>query len=207
MIIVVTGGIGSGKSSVCRILAERYGFHIYEADAKVKELYDVHPSLLDEIELALGRRLRDEYGRLMPSELSKVIFSDINALNKVESLVFPALKEDFIKWMTENDDGLPFIFESATILEKPQLEGFGDMTVLVDAPYQIRLQRAASRDGDKARVEARMVHQKLMNDLSNGAADDRIDHVIDNSGTESELMTKIGEFITEIGHNTNVIQL
>ena len=207
MIIVVTGGIGSGKSSVCRILKERYGFHIYEADSKVKQLYDIHPTLLDDIEEGLGRRLRDGNGRFKPSELSNVIFNDRSALEKVESLVFPTLKEDFRQWMNGHDDGKPTVFESATILEKPQFDGFGDTTVLVDAPYAIRLGRAAQRDGDKAGVEARMSHQKLMNSLSDGAEDMRIDHVIDNSGTEDELTAKIDDFVRKIGYNTNVTQI
>ena len=204
MIIVVTGGIGSGKSSVCRILAERYGFHIYEADSKVKGLYDSHPTLLTQIEADLGKTLRDVNGRFKPSELAAVIFSDSSALGTVESHVFPALKEDFSSWMNGHDDGLPVVFESATVLEKPQFDGFGDIVVLVDAPFTTRLERAVSRDGNRAGVEARMKHQRLMNSLSEGAVDERIDHVIHNGGTEGELEVEIDGFIKKFNDNINV---
>lgn len=204
MIIVLTGGIGSGKSQVCRILAEKYGFHIYEADSKVKDLYHDHPTLLDDIESSLGKSFRGNDGVFQPSLLSKVIFSDKAALETVESIVFPVLKEDFADWMADIHDGLPIVFESATVLEKPYFDSFGDITVLVNAPYSLRLERAVRRDADKNRVESRMAHQILMNRLSDGYHDDRIDYVIDNSGPIEELESKINDFVSKIDYNINV---
>ena len=204
MIIVLTGGIGSGKSQVCRILSEDYGFHVYEADARVKELYNTHPELLSRIEVALGASFRNAEGDFVPSSLAQVIFCDCNALETVESLVFPVLIDDFNKWMSGITDDLPVIFESATVLEKPQFSGFGDFIVLVNAPYSIRLARAGVRDGDSAKVESRMGFQKLMNRLSEGESDPRIDYVIDNSGSIDELKAKIKDFVLELGKNKNV---
>lgn len=204
MIIVLTGGIGSGKSQVCRILSEDYGFHVYEADARVKELYNTHPELLSRIEVALGASFRNAEGDFVPSSLAQVIFCDCNALETVESLVFPVLIDDFNKWMSGITDDLPVIFESATVLEKPQFSGFGDLIVLVNAPYSIRLARAGVRDGDSAKVESRMGFQKLMNRLSEGESDPRIDYVIDNSGSIDELKAKIKDFVLELGKNKNV---
>ena len=207
MIIVLTGGIGSGKSQVCRILSENYGFHVYEADAKVKELYSAHPDLLDRIESALGASFRNDEGVFVPSALAQVIFNDRIALETVESFVFPVLIDDFNSWMSGITDDLPVVFESATVLEKPQFTGFGDFTVLVDAPYDLRLSRASERDGDKVKVESRMSLQVLMNRLSEGCEDKRIDYVLDNSGTKDELLVKIQDFVAEITDNTNVTHI
>ena len=204
MMIVLTGGIGSGKSQVCSILSGMYGFHVYEADAKVKELYCTHPTLLADIENCLGVSLRDNDGKFQPTLLAQIIFKDSDALIKVENIVFPALIDDFQKWMSNLEDERPVIFESATVLEKSQFEGFGDMTVLVNAPYSIRLARAGVRDGDSAKVESRMGFQKLMNRLSEGESDPRIDYVIDNSGSIDELKAKIKDFVLELGKNKNV---
>lgn len=198
MIIVLTGGIGSGKSQVCRILSEDYGFHVYEADARVKELYNTHPELLSRIEVAIGASFRNAEGDFVPSSLAQVIFCDGNALETVESLVFPVLIDDFNTWMSGITDDLPVIFESATVLEKPQFSGFGDLIVLVNAPYDLRLSRASERDGDRAKVESRMSFQSLMNRLSEGLADERIDFILDNSGTIEELKNKINNFVTTI---------
>ena len=199
MMIVLTGGIGSGKSQVCSILSEMYGFHVYEADAKVKELYCTHPTLLADIENCLDVSLRDNDGKFQATLLAQIIFKDSDALIKVENIVFPALIDDFQKWRSNLKDERPVIFESATVLEKSQFEGFGDMTVLVNAPYSIRLARAGVRDGDSAKVESRMGFQKLMNRLSEGESDSRVDVILENDSSFEDLEEKLKEFIEKYG--------
>jgi dephospho-CoA kinase len=83
------------------------------------------------------------------------------------------------------------VFESATVLEKPQFEGFGDKIVLVDAPFETRLERACRRDGtDREKVLARMHNQKLMNELSAGGEDPRIDCRIVNDCSIDDLVCR-----------------
>lgn len=190
-VIVVTGGIGSGKSSACRFLEKEYGWPVYYADGKVKELYAKSPDLLDRIEKALESRFRDENGVFVPSLLAAVIFSDKTALDKVESLVFPELISDFGQWKTEHDSKY-VILESATILEKPSLKGVGDITVLVDAPLGVRAARAAARDSvSETEIIRRMSQQPLMNSLSLIGEYPDVDVVIINDSTEDELQEKL----------------
>lgn len=197
--MVVTGGIGSGKSFVCRILNERYGYPVYEADAKVKELYVSKPALLDAIEAALGMSVREADGKFSPRMLAAAIFSDRGALENVETLVFPALKEDFATFMVLHSDKEYVVFESATVLEKRQFDGFGDVTVLVDAPFEVRLERAVARDGiPREKVLERMTNQRLMNELSEGGKDSRIDYVIVNDGMAAEVGKKVAEMLEKL---------
>ena len=190
MVLVVTGGIGRGKSEVCRILMDMGYVHQYNADSRAKALYEEHPTLLGDIEASLGCSLRDENGRFQPSRLAAVIFSDRTALEIVESHLFPALKEDFFSYAGECGEGV-VVFESATVLEKTQFDGFGDKIILVDAPFETRLERACRRDGaDREKVLARMQNQKLMNDLSDGSEDSRIDCKIMNDSTFEELVSR-----------------
>lgn len=192
-VLVVTGGIGSGKSTVCRILAEKGLTFQYNADARVKMLYSHCPSLLDSIEQALEVSLRDENGSFLPSLLATRIFSDKEALDKVESTVFPYLKADFESFLSDSDADV-VVFESATVLEKPEFEGFGDKIVLVDAPFELRLERACRRDSaDKEAVLSRMRSQKLMNALSQGASDPRIDAVIVNDCSPEILEQRVNQ--------------
>ena len=144
-VVVVTGGIGSGKSAVCRIMYDKGWTAQYNADSRVKALYVEKVGLLESLETSLGCVLRDEDGTFKPHLLAKVIFSDREALKKVEALVFPALLEDFDIFRKANAEADVIIFESATILEKPQFDGFGDVTVLVDAPLQTRLEREVEK--------------------------------------------------------------
>lgn len=190
-VIVVTGGIGSGKSSACRFLEKEYGWPVYYADDKVKELYGRSPDLLNRIEEALDGRFRDENGVFVPSLLAAVIFSDKSALDKVESLVFPELISDFDQWKAELGTDY-VILESATILEKPSLKGVGDITVLVDAPLGVRAARAASRDSvSEEEIIRRMSRQPLMNSLSLIGEYPDVDMVIINDSTEADLQEKL----------------
>ena len=198
-VVVITGGIGSGKSSVCAYLEKAYGWPVYEADAKVKQMYVTHPSLLTDIEKTLGLSLRDEAGDFKPSLLASVIFNDRDALIKVEDLVFPVLSEDFEHWKSQHSDRDFVILESATILEKPQLKGMGDVTVLIDAPLQLRQQRASLRDGVSAEmISRRMESQTLMNDISSGKVESPAQYTVINDGTYDDLTLNIDNLVKKL---------
>ena len=194
-VLIVTGGIGSGKSLVCRMLAHSFDIPVYEADRRVKDLYIEVPSILDDIEKSLELCLRDISGAFNPRKLADVIFTDSEALRIVEDIVFPRLKEDFIIW-AEKQGKEVVAFESATVLEKSQFDDFGDLVLMIDAPKELRLTRACSRDGvDPASIQARMAAQPLMNYMSDGGCCERIDQTIMNDGTEGDLQRKLTEFI------------
>ncbi len=201
-VLIVTGGIGSGKSVVCGILREMGIAAQYNADSRVKELYEEHPTLLNDIEAAVGERLRDEEGRFMPKMLSDIIFHNNAAMHMVENLVFPALIDDFRIFVETRADDEYIVFESATVLEKPFFDGLGDKTILVDAPYSVRLERACMRDGvSKEAIQARMAFQPLMNALSEGYVDSRIDAVIVNDAGIEELRERTREVISHLFDN------
>ena len=198
-ILAVTGGIGSGKSEVCRILAEN-GFTLqYNADSRAKALYVECPGLLESIEVSLGCGLRDEDGNFIPSRLAAVIFSDAAALQKVEALLFPEMIRDFHRMMAEAAEDQIVVFESATFLEKKQFDGFADIVLLVDAPFEMRLERACRRDGaSKEAIMARMKSQRLMNELSEGLEDSRITYRVLNVGTRQDLEQKVQDILSQI---------
>ena len=188
MIVIVTGGIGSGKSQVCRMLEEMYGFPVYEADRKAKELYVRYPELLSSIEKELDCRIRNEEGAFQPSLLARRIFGDEKAIAVVESLLFPYLISDF-KEFAESSGNI-IIFESATVLAKPQFDGFADKVVLVDAPYELRISRACERDGiSKESVMARMSAQPFPPFAEVDEA--KIDEIILNDGSLDELKAAV----------------
>lgn len=198
-ILAVTGGIGSGKSEVCRILAENGLTLQYNADSRAKELYVECPGLLDEIEKELGERFTDAEGNFVPSRLAAVIFSDAAAMEKVEALLFPEMIRDFHRIMAEAVQDQIVVFESATFLEKKQFDGFADIVLLVDAPFDMRLERACRRDGaSKEAIIARMKNQRLMNELSEGLEDPRINYRVQNDGTRQELEHKVLSVLSQI---------
>ena len=197
MVVIVTGGIGSGKSMVCRMIRDIYGFPVYEADKRAKELYVRYPELLESIEKALSCSVRDSGGNFQPRLLAERIFADADALAVVESLLFPFMMSDFREF-AENSGNI-IIFESATVLEKPQFDGFGDKVVLVDAPRETRIERACARDGiSREAVLARMDAQKLMNAVSEGAVCSRIDEIIMNDGSADDLLEAVKDVMERL---------
>ena len=156
--LLVTGGIGSGKSAVCAYLQER-GIPVYDSDRAVKRLYASDPDLLPALETLFGTSLRLPDGSLDRQKLSGILFSDRSALARLESVVHPAVLRDFVTW--RNCQQAPWVvMESAIALQKPLFDGVYDAVLLVTAPEAQRLDRACRRDGaDREAVLARMAVQ------------------------------------------------
>ena len=166
-VIALTGGIGSGKSAVARYLAGR-GVHVYDSDSRAKALYAENPGMVSAIEDSLGLSLRGSGGIFSPALLAKAVFSSTASLRKVESVVHPAVLDDFRHWLSglpEYGPGFPYpvpfvIMESAIVASLPLFKGVYDALVLVDAPEGLRTERVISRSGlTRGEVAARMARQ------------------------------------------------
>lgn len=154
--LLVTGGIGSGKSAVCACLRER-GIPVYDSDAETRRLYDEDPELVPSLEQKFSMPLRTPDGRLDRKKLAAVIFSDPVRLQQLEAVVHPAVLKDFLAWR-ERHPNVPFVvMESAIAMDKPLFDGVYDAVLLVTAPEPVRLERACRRDGaDPEAVRSRM---------------------------------------------------
>ena len=158
--VLVTGGIGSGKSAVCDFLRSR-GVPVYDSDERTKSLYDSSPELVRRIEKTFRRRLVNKDGTLDRGRLSKIIFSSNKALNKLEAIVHPLVLEDFLAWKecadlpSTSPFGLePFVcMESAIALSKPLFDGVFDKVVVVEAPEDIRINRVLARNPSLSRED------------------------------------------------------
>ncbi len=165
---LITGGIGSGKSEVCRYLQGR-GFPVYDCDSRCKALYESVPGLKDCIESALG----------IPFNSLNLIFEDEEKRETLESIVFPLLLEDIDVWKSGLSSDRCFI-ESATATGKPAFDGVYDDVWIVRAEYDTRL-------GRNPKVAQRDFLQVF--DLSKAA------RIIDNDGTLEELYKKTDSLI------------
>ena len=184
--VILTGGMGSGKSAVCAFLKAR-GVPVYDSDSRTKSLYDRDPALVGVLEAALGTGLRTADGRLDRSKLASLIFQDPARKAAVEAIVHPAVLADFRRWKRwHRPKGwtygpVPFVvLESAIILSCPVFDGVGDRTVLVDASEEVRLARAVARDASDPEAALRRMRQQRF-DLS------RVDAVLRNDGSLDEL--------------------
>ena len=185
-IVAVTGGIGSGKSTVCNILSAS-GIPVYEADSAAKRLYAKDDSLLDAIEEAYGCSIRLPGGALDTRKLAGIAFSSPDKLRVLEGIVHPAVLKDFLRWKalqsTLHGDKPYCVIESAIILDKPEFLSHVDKVVLVDASLSTRLRRACERDGaEPEEIIRRMSAQHF--DLS------KVDAILRNEGSEADLQTE-----------------
>lgn len=154
--VAVTGGIGSGKSKVCELLA-MYGVAIYDSDSRAKQLM----TSSDEIKRALVERFGDAVyvdGELNRSYLAERVFCDKQELASLNAIVHPAVMRDFDRW-AEEQSGDYVILESAILFEAG-LENRVDAVIAVMSPVELRLERAMRRDGaSEAKIRERMSNQ------------------------------------------------
>lgn len=152
----ITGGIGSGKSTVCDMLSG-YGVAVYVADDRAKELMTESEQLRSALVAAFGEATYDG-GKLNRAYLAESVFSNTEALARLNAIVHPAVMADFDRW-AEEQEGEYVVLESAILFEAG-LDDRIDTTVAVMAPKDIRLQRAMQRDGaTREQIERRMDNQ------------------------------------------------
>ena len=158
----VTGGIGSGKSTVCALLAE-YGVPVYDSDSRAKALMSESQALRKSLQEAFGEECYNDQG-LNCAYLAEKVFGDKEALAKLNSIVHPAVRADFRAW-ADAQRAAYVVLESAILFEA-DFEGEVDTTLAVLAPIEERIRRTVSRDGsDRAAVEARIANQMSDDEL------------------------------------------
>lgn len=146
-IILLSGGIGAGKSVVSRILKAK-GYPVYDCDSEAKELMDTDIALCSHIDKSLSEftdeSLIDTEGHLKKLLLSDIVFSNPKALKILNSIVHPSVLKDITEW-AEKQSCICFI-ESA-IPQESGLRQIVDAEWIVEAPEQIRIQRVMLRNG------------------------------------------------------------
>jgi dephospho-CoA kinase len=187
LLIGLTGGIGSGKSTVSALLAER-GAVVIDADAIVHELQAPGQPVLAAMVEAFGPEILDERGALRRAALAEVVFNDDEALARLNAIVHPAVSAEIARRL---------LAESATdhvvILDVPLLveSGRSDLVglIVVDVDPEVAVQRLVAQRGfNEADARARIARQ-----ASRAKRVARADLVIDNGGTVAELEAQVGE--------------
>jgi dephospho-CoA kinase len=168
----LTGGIGSGKSTVAAIF-EVLGIPVYYADAAAKRMMQEDPGLKQRIIQAFGQEAYRE-GRLDRAWLSAHVFSDPENIKRINAIVHPATIRDAHDWMDRQNT--PYVLKEAALVFESGSEKELDFVIGVSAPEEIRIRRAMQRDGvSRQQVLGRMQHQ-----MEESGKMGRCDHVIVN---------------------------
>ncbi|MEO5570292.1 MAG: dephospho-CoA kinase [Bacteroidia bacterium] len=142
--IGITGGIGSGKSIVCKIFSQLL-IPVYVADEAAKKLMITDPELISNLEKEFGEKIYYSKNELNKKKLADIVFNNPEALKKVNSLVHPAVRKDFDKWAEEHYSA-PYVIEEAAILFESGAYNNMDYVITVIAPEEVRLKRVMLRD-------------------------------------------------------------
>lgn len=179
----VTGGIGSGKTAVCRVL-ESLGVPVFYADAEAKRLMAEDPEARAEIEAALGVESYTADGRLNRAYLSAQVFADADKLAQLNAIVHPRVYAAFARARAEaGQAGRPVLAKEAALIFETGGDQHLDAVLVVEAPMAVRIARVVARDGvTPEQVQARMQHQWPAEALRA-----RADYVLENAGTPEAL--------------------
>jgi dephospho-CoA kinase len=191
LLVGVTGGIGSGKSTVCAMLAEM-GCDLFEADRIAKELQLEDPEVIRGIEELFGRDVysRDASGRLVIDRkaIASVVFSDPDKLVALNRLIHPKVREAFVREVKRcAREGKKILCKEAAILFESGADRDLDRIIVVAANNGLRLERAVARGmGSREEVLKRMQAQWPQERLI-----ERAHYVIFNDGTPEELRAQV----------------
>lgn len=153
----VTGGIGSGKSYVLRLLAER-GIPVYDSDSEAKRLMLVDAGIREGLTGLLGNDVYLPDGELNKPLISAYLFASVQNAERINAIVHPRVKAGFNRWASEQK--APIVALESAILFESGFEDVVDFVVTVCAPIEVRMHRVQERDGaTEAQVRKRMAAQ------------------------------------------------
>ena len=157
--IGITGGIGSGKTTVCKVF-EILGIPVFYADTVAKEIMVTDPLLVSGIRSAFGDESFNAAGELNNKHIAKIVFNDKAELARLNALVHPAVFRAFDHWLAAVPENVPYILKEAALLFESRSYLQCDKSILVTSPYTTRLQRVIERDHtSREQVQARMDKQ------------------------------------------------
>ena len=140
----ITGGIGSGKSYVCRYI-EAAGFPVFYCDDTAKKIIRTDKEVKDALKGTVGSGVYDSDGVLQKSVLAAYICKGNEFAKKVDAIVHPRVRMAFNQWCAEQESKL--LFMECALLFESGFNNLVDKTILVSSPLSIRLKRVCTRDG------------------------------------------------------------
>lgn len=196
VILGVTGGIGSGKSYVSALLREELNVPVYDCDGEAKRLMCEDENLRRQLTALIGNQVYED-GVLQRSVMAGYLFASQQHAQQVNAIVHPAVKADFTVWARRQQAAV-VAMESA-ILYESGFDAAVDKVLFVDAPVELRIQRAMKRDGStRQQVEARISMQHTEEQRQ------KADYVIENSGTDTETLREtLNDILKNINNTTD----
>ena len=187
-IIGVTGGIGSGKSVVARLL-RLMDVPVYDCDSEAKRLMCENASIRESLSCAVGDGVYDAMGRLDRACLASSMFGNAERVALINSIVHPVVRNDFRAWAQRT--GKAIVAVESAILFEAGMDADVDAVWLVHASEDMRLQRAIKRDTSNEKA----VRSRMQSQLNEQEYMQRADVVLQNDGNHS-LISQVRELLS-----------
>jgi dephospho-CoA kinase len=186
MRVALTGGIGSGKSTVARLLAD-HGAMIVDADAIAREVVAPGQPALDEIAAAFGPDVVAPDGTLDRARLASIVFGDDEALARLNAITHPRIAERSAELLAQAPEDAVVVYDMPLLVEQgPSAVQGWDLVIVVDSSDDIRLERLIARGMEPQDARRRMDAQASRAERSAVA-----DIVLDNSGSHEGLEAQV----------------
>ncbi|GAA4308174.1 dephospho-CoA kinase [Nibribacter koreensis] len=160
--IGITGGIGSGKSIVCRCF-QLLGVPVYDSDARAKWVMNYDPELREGLISTFGPETFDAHGQLNRTYLAQKVFHDKEELTKLNALVHPQVRQDFHQWL-EAHSTAPYILKEAALMFESNAYTQVDHVLTVSAPVALRQRRTLSRDPHRTAQDIEAIMHKQLSE-------------------------------------------
>ena len=190
-IIGLTGGIGSGKTMVAKLL-ESKGYSVYYSDIRAKEIVNNNAFLKTRIIQLLGDKAYDQDGKYNRKWVAQKVFNNEKLLLELNKIIHPAVKSDFEFWVREQKGD--FIFKETALLFELNLDKNCFKTILVTADESLRIKRAMERDG-KTYQEIENIIQKQIPEKEKRK---RADLIIENNTDLENLGKEVERMLLEL---------
>lgn len=172
----ITGGIGAGKTTVCKLF-EVLGIPIYYADDRAKWLMENQQELISGIVQLFGTEAYDAQKHLNRSYIAQKAFHNPELLQQLNALVHPAVALDGMEWQQAQSE-IPYTLKEAALLFESGSYKLLDKIIVVSAPLELRIQRVMERDGSTREA----VLQRISRQIPQEEKEARADFIIHNDG-------------------------
>ena len=178
-IVGLTGGIGSGKSTVAEMFKE-LGVPVYDSDFEAKRLMIDSAKLKQQITNLLGNESYMEDNLNRPF-IARQVFANPELLQSLNAIVHPAVREDFEFWVLEQD--APYVIQETALIFENGVQDYYDQVILITAPEDLRLQRVAKRDG----LAKEDIQQRMDNQMTDDEKMEKAHFIIENIDLDTTL--------------------
>lgn len=192
-VIGLTGGIGSGKTTVIEYIASK-GFPVYIADNAGKQVMEV-PEVIEKVNRLFNESVLLPDGTLDRKKIGAIVFNNPDLLKQLNAIVHPAVGLDFEKFKAANPEATLLFKESAVLFESGAYRTC-DATILVTAPEKIRIQRVMSRD----QVSEEQVRERIKNQMPDEEKRALSTYIVENMDLPATF-NKIDEILEELLNN------